>query len=92
MAKYRKDKKKLARISSSELDLLMEQVFVCLHFGYLDFANPYYIATALAWQHQNLGCYTIQKPENMPKISLGEDILYSDNKQYNSQSEKQGEI
>lgn len=87
-AKFRKDKKKLARISSGDLDLLMEQVFVCLQFGYLDFANPHYILTALAGQHQHLGCYTIQKPENMPKMSLDEDF-YSDNRPI-FQSEKQG--
>lgn len=65
---------------------------MCLQFGYLDFANPHSLVTALTWQHPELGCYTIQKPEALPKFSIGEDIEYLNNNKLNKnfQSKKQG--
>uniref|UniRef100_A0A915EL16 Uncharacterized protein n=1 Tax=Ditylenchus dipsaci TaxID=166011 RepID=A0A915EL16_9BILA len=82
----RRDKKKLARIANPSLDLMMEQVFVCLQYGYLEFANPHSLVTALAWQHPVLGCYTLQKPESIPNLGLSSGLkIVSDN-----QSDQQG--
>lgn len=49
-------------------------VFVCLKFGYVEFANPHFLVTALAWQHPVLGCYTSQKPEYIPNMGLSADF------------------
>ncbi|KAH7714867.1 hypothetical protein AAVH_17759 [Aphelenchoides avenae] len=75
VARYQRDKRKLARISHDDLDLLVEQVFVCGQFGFVDFANPHVLVAALAWQHPRLGCYTRSKPEALPNMGLSADVL-----------------
>ncbi|KAI1722929.1 hypothetical protein Ddc_07113 [Ditylenchus destructor] len=71
ISKYRRDRKKLGRmLNPSNLDLLLEQVFVCSHFGFVEFGDPHVLITALQWQHPSLGCYTAQKPEPVPNLGL----------------------
>lgn len=52
----------------------MEQTFVCLQFGFVEFANPHLLVAVLAWQHPVLGCYTNKKPESVPNMGLSADF------------------
>ncbi|KAI1723363.1 hypothetical protein DdX_03518 [Ditylenchus destructor] len=79
ISKFRRDRKKLGRmLNPSNLDSLLEQVFVCLHFGFVEFGDPHVLITALQWQHPSLGCYTAQKPEPVPNLGLSSSFVKND--------------
>ncbi|KAE9554731.1 hypothetical protein FO519_002059 [Halicephalobus sp. NKZ332] len=61
--KYKRDKKKLARIDHKSLDLMMEQVFVCGINGFVEFVDTHFIVAGLGWQNPELGCWTRRKSE-----------------------------
>ena len=72
--KYKRDKKKLARIDHKSLDLLMEQVFVCGINGFVEFVDTHLIVAGLGWQNPDLGCWTRRKPEPIVNLGLSGDV------------------
>lgn len=57
---------------------MLNLVFVCLHFGFVEFGDPHVLITALQWQHPSLGCYTAQKPEPVPNLGLSSSFVKND--------------
>uniref|UniRef100_A0A914H2V7 Uncharacterized protein n=1 Tax=Globodera rostochiensis TaxID=31243 RepID=A0A914H2V7_GLORO len=71
-----KNRKKLARINVGTLALLTEQVFLCGHQGFIQFANPHLLVTLLSWQHPKLGCWTARKPDSMTNLGIHEAVEF----------------
>uniref|UniRef100_A0A914Q4Y5 Uncharacterized protein n=1 Tax=Panagrolaimus davidi TaxID=227884 RepID=A0A914Q4Y5_9BILA len=74
LKKFQRDKKKLARIDQNDLELLLEQVFVCGQFGFVEFVDTHFIVAALSWQHPKIGCFTNSRPEGIPNMGISGDI------------------
>uniref|UniRef100_A0AC35GA48 Peptidase S8/S53 domain-containing protein n=1 Tax=Panagrolaimus sp. PS1159 TaxID=55785 RepID=A0AC35GA48_9BILA len=74
LKKFHRDKKKLARIDQNDLELLLEQVFVCGQFGFVEFVDTHFIVAALSWQHPKIGCFTNSRPEGIPNMGISGDI------------------
>uniref|UniRef100_A0A914YRS8 Uncharacterized protein n=1 Tax=Panagrolaimus superbus TaxID=310955 RepID=A0A914YRS8_9BILA len=74
LKKFQRDKKKIARIDQKFLELLLEQVFVCGQFGFVEFVDTHFIVAALSWQHPKIGCYTNSRPEGVPNMGISGDI------------------
>ncbi|VDO65818.1 unnamed protein product [Onchocerca flexuosa] len=63
-----------ARLNYDERDLLMEQIFTCGQFGFVELSSLHLFASILSWQNPTLGCFMNDKRDN---IFGGMNILHS---------------
>ncbi|KAK6112099.1 hypothetical protein QQG55_46310 [Brugia pahangi] len=54
-----------ARLNSDERDLLMEQIFTCGQFGFVELSSLHFFASILSWQNPTLGCFMNDKSDTM---------------------------
>lgn len=69
---FQKNARILARMNYRKKDLLMEQVFACGQFGFVETSSLHLLVSVLSWQHPTLGCFTKEKPENLPNVDRAE--------------------
>lgn len=69
---FQKNARNLARLNYYRKDLLMEQVFACGQYGFVETSSLHLLVSFLSWQHPSLGCFTKEKPEDLPGMSIYE--------------------
>ncbi|VDK83230.1 unnamed protein product [Onchocerca ochengi] len=55
----------IARLNYDERDLLMEQIFTCGQFGFVELSSLHFFASILSWQNPTLGCFTNDETGNI---------------------------
>ncbi|CEF61177.1 Nuclear receptor subfamily 2 group F member 6 [Strongyloides ratti] len=55
--------KNLIKLKKTQRDLLMNQVFACGQFGFLEISDLHILTSILSWQHPSLGCFSREIPE-----------------------------
>ncbi|KAM3728718.1 UPF0764 protein [Dirofilaria immitis] len=71
-----RNSKIIARLDYDERDLLMEQIFTCGQFGFVELSSLHLFASILSWQNPTLGCFT---NDNADDIITGMDTPYGTN-------------
>uniref|UniRef100_A0A0R3RJG7 UPF0764 protein C16orf89 homolog n=1 Tax=Elaeophora elaphi TaxID=1147741 RepID=A0A0R3RJG7_9BILA len=54
-----------ARLNYDERDLLMEQIFTCGQFGFVELSSLHFFASILSWQNPTSGCFTNDKADSV---------------------------
>uniref|UniRef100_A0A9J2PSF0 Uncharacterized protein n=1 Tax=Ascaris lumbricoides TaxID=6252 RepID=A0A9J2PSF0_ASCLU len=57
MLAFQKNAHILSRMNTYQKDLLMEQVFACGQFGFVEICSLHVLVAVLSWQHPHLGCF-----------------------------------
>ncbi|VBB34238.1 unnamed protein product, partial [Acanthocheilonema viteae] len=70
-----------AKLNYDERDLLMEQIFTCGQFGFVELSSLHFFASILSWQNPTSGCFMNDKGDGMigdVTTSYGMRSLYPD--------------
>uniref|UniRef100_A0A0N4ZKH9 Uncharacterized protein n=1 Tax=Parastrongyloides trichosuri TaxID=131310 RepID=A0A0N4ZKH9_PARTI len=65
--------KYLIKLSKKQRDLLMNQVFACGQFGYLDVSDLHILSSILSWQHPSLGCFSRETPDQLYNYGISKN-------------------
>uniref|UniRef100_A0A915BGC7 Nicastrin n=1 Tax=Parascaris univalens TaxID=6257 RepID=A0A915BGC7_PARUN len=57
MLAFQKNTHILSTMNTYQKDLLMEQVFACGQFGFVEICSLHVLIAILSWQHPHLGCF-----------------------------------
>ncbi|KHN77792.1 UPF0764 protein C16orf89 -like protein [Toxocara canis] len=74
---FQKNARIVARMNPHQRDLLMEQVFACGQFGFVEVCSLHLLVAILSWQHPTLGCFVKESLEDQFAVGVLPAIISS---------------